>query len=66
MKIILYSTGCPRCEVLKKKLAEKSVNYTEVTSVEDMLALGIKEVPVLSVNETLMNFKEAVDWVNNQ
>lgn len=66
MKIILYSTGCPRCEVLKKKLAEKSVNYTEVTSVEDMLALGIKEVPVLSVNETLMNFKEAVDWVNKQ
>lgn len=66
MKIILYSTGCPRCEVLKKKLAEKSVSYTEVTSVEDMLALGIKEVPVLSVNETLMNFKEAVDWVNNQ
>ena len=66
MKIILYSTGCPRCEVLKKKLAEKSVNYTEVASVEDMLALGIKEVPVLSVNETLMNFKEAVDWVNNQ
>lgn len=66
MKIILYSTGCPRCEVLKKKLAEKSVSYTEATSVEDMLALGIKEVPVLSVNETLMNFKEAVDWVNNQ
>lgn len=66
MKIILYSTGCPRCEVLKKKLAEKSVNYTEVTSVEDMLALGIKEVPVLSVDEVLMNFKEAVDWVNNQ
>lgn len=66
MKIILYSTGCPRCEVLKKKLAEKSVNYTEVTSVEDMLAIGIKEVPVLSVDETLMNFKDAVDWVNNQ
>lgn len=66
MKIILYSTGCPRCEVLKKKLAEKSVNYTEVTSVEDMLALGIKEVPVLSVDDTLMNFKDAVDWVNNQ
>lgn len=65
MKIILYSTGCPRCEVLKKKLAEKSVNYTEVTSVEDMIALGIKEVPVLSVDDTLMNFKEAVDWVNN-
>ncbi len=66
MQIILYSTGCPRCEVLKKKLAEKSVKYTEVASVDDMLALGIKEVPVLSVDSGLMSFKEAVDWVNNQ
>lgn len=66
MQIILYSTGCPRCEVLKKKLSEKSVDYTEVTSVDDILTLGIKEVPVLSVDGGLMSFKEAIDWVNNQ
>lgn len=66
MKIILYSTGCPRCEVLKKKLAEKNIDYSEVNSVDDMLALGIKEVPVLSVDSALMNFREAVDWTNNQ
>lgn len=66
MQITLYSTGCPRCEVLKKKLSEKSVDYTEVTSVDDMLALGIKEVPMLSVDGGLMSFKEAIDWVNNQ
>lgn len=66
MQIVLYSTGCPRCEVLKKKLAEKNISYSEVNSVDDMLALGIKEVPVLSVSGTLMNFKDAVDWTNNQ
>lgn len=66
MQITLYSTGCPRCEVLKKKLSEKSVAYTEVTSVDDMLALGIKEVPVLSVDGGLMSFKEATRWINNQ
>lgn len=66
MRIILYSTGCPRCKVLKKKLAEKNINYSEINSVDDMIALGIKEVPVLSVNEKLMDFKQAIDWVNNQ
>ena len=66
MKIILYSTGCPRCGVLKKKLAEKNIDYGEVNSVDDMLALGIKEVPMLSVDGNLMNFREAVDWTNNQ
>lgn len=39
--VILYSTGCPRCSVLKKKLEEKGINYTENNSVDEMLALGI-------------------------
>lgn len=63
---ILYSTGCPKCEVLKKKLAEKGVQYTENNSVDEMLKLGIEAVPVLKVNDRLLNFKEAVDWVNKQ
>lgn len=66
MQIVLYSTGCPRCDVLKKKLTEKGVHYSEVNSVENMLSIGIKEVPVLSVDGNLMNFKEAVDWINNR
>lgn len=64
--IILYSTGCPRCDVLKDKLDTKSVSYNENNSVDEMTALGILEVPVLSVNGQMMNFKEAVEWVNNQ
>lgn len=63
---ILYSTGCPKCEVLKKKLAEKGVRYTENNSVDEMLKLGIEVVPVLKVNDRLLDFKEAVDWVNKQ
>jgi glutaredoxin len=62
--IILYSTGCPRCNVLKKKLSEKNITYTENTSTEEMLALGITEVPVLSLDGVLLNFREAVDMLN--
>lgn len=64
--IILYSTGCPKCEVLKKKLNEKGVTYTENNSVDEMLALEITQVPVLDNNGTLMDFKQAVEWVNKQ
>ena len=64
--IILYSTGCPKCNVLKKKLAEKNVEYAEITHVDKMLALGITQVPVLSINGILMSFKEAVEWINQQ
>lgn len=63
---ILYSTGCPKCEVLKKKLAEKGIQYTENNSVGEMLKLGIEAIPVLKVNDRLLDFKEAIDWVNKQ
>ena len=64
ISIVLYSTGCPKCSILKKKLEEKQIPYDMVTDIEEMLALGISEVPVLSVNGKLMSFPNAVKWVN--
>lgn len=65
MKIILYSTGCPKCDVLKKKLKAKNIEYVENNNVEDMESLGIDQVPVLSVDGNLMSFAEANNWINN-
>lgn len=62
--VTLYSTGCPKCGILKKKLSEKSIEFIEEMSVEKMLELGITQVPVLSVNGEMMDFTEAVKWVN--
>lgn len=64
--VILYSTGCPRCEVLVKKLKEKNIEYTENNSVDEMLALGIQTVPVLEVDGKRMEFTTANKWVNEQ
>lgn len=64
--IILYSTGCPLCKVLKSKLDEKGIAYEENNSIDEMQALGITQVPMLKVNEELYAFKQAVDWVNNK
>lgn len=66
MKPILYSTGCPKCNVLKKKLAEKNIDFVENNSVEEMLLLSIVQVPMLQVEDKIMNYKESVEWVNNQ
>ena len=65
IKVVLYSTGCPKCNILKKKLAAKNVYYTEINDVDEMLKLGIKEVPVLAVNDRLMNFNKAIKFLNN-
>lgn len=64
--IILHSTGCPKCEVLKKKLNEKGVDYTENHDVEVMFSLGLTHVPILDVNGELLEFADAVAWINQR
>ena len=66
MEIIMYSTHCPRCNVLAKKLQQKNIEYTTIDDVEIMTNLGFLNVPILVVNGGApMEFKEANDWVNS-
>ena len=37
MKIILYSTHCPRCNVLEKKLKTKNISYEEINDLKKEL-----------------------------
>ena len=62
-KIILYTTGCPKCFVLKKKLEAANISYEACTDVDIMRSLGINAVPVLVVNEKMLNFIEANEWI---
>jgi hypothetical protein len=48
------------------KLDKKGINYTEVEDVNTMLAKGIKTAPYLEVDNELMDFTQAVAWVNAQ
>lgn len=65
MSLTLYSTGCPKCKVLKTKLEAKNIPYEENHDVNEMQSLGISSVPVLSVDGKLLPFVEANQWINN-
>lgn len=65
MENILYTTHCPKCAVLASKLQDKNIPYTEVTDIETMKQKGFMSVPYLEVKGQILNFKEAIDWVNN-
>ena len=64
--VVLYSNGCPRCTILKRKLDEKGIDYSVCMEVEEMLSLGITNVPVLKVDDKMMGFSEAVKWVSEK
>ena len=65
MNVVMYSTGCPKCKSLKKKLDENKVVYEEETDVEKMKSKGIDRVPVLEVDGKLFSYSEAVKLVND-
>lgn len=63
--VVLYSTGCPKCNVLKRKLDAANVQYSTVNDVDEMLKLGLKSAPALGVGTEIMDFKNAIEWVRN-
>lgn len=65
-EITLYSSGCPRCKVLEKKLNDKSIEYNLFADVDKMVEMGLTMMPVLEVDGTRMDFKAANNWINER
>lgn len=66
MKIILYSTGCPKCKILESKLNAKNIQYDKNTDTDEMIRLGFQTVPKLKVDDEILDFGESVKWINNR
>lgn len=71
MNAILYSTGCPRCTVLKKKLDAANIQYTEVTDMSKIrqacAVLNTNSVPILEIEDGhMLDFAKAVAWINSE
>ena len=65
MKVVLYSTDCPQCKVLKKKLDDKGIEYEVVSDVDEMLRLGFTSAPMLTVDDEIMNPQMAFLWLES-
>lgn len=68
MKVTLYSTGCPKCNVLKKKLEAANINYTEVTDTDKVSQIcnstGFDSVPIIAIEDGhILDFNRAIAWV---
>lgn len=64
--VILYSTGCPKCQVLKSKLDSKNISYELFDNKDKMIDKGFTNVPILEVDGEIMDFKRAVEWINKE
>lgn len=65
--IKVYSTGCPKCRVLLKKLDKNDIKYQVVSDMAEMKSLNITTIPmILLENGNFMNFNESIEWLKEQ
>lgn len=65
MDIKFYTTHCPKCLVLEKKLKNSGLEYQIITDIESMKATGKLTSPLLEVDGRIMEFSEAVSFLNS-
>lgn len=64
MKITLYTTHCPMCNVLEKKLQMANLQYETNEDPNEISKLGYLAAPLLKVDEDVYTFKAATVWLN--
>lgn len=64
--MILYSTGCPKCKILKEKLDSLHIDYTICDDMDLMISKGFMSVPVLEIKNKIMTFNEAIKWLKEK
>lgn len=62
-KIILYTTHCPMCKMLRMKLDQAKIQYEICDDVDYMISKGYKKAPMLEVDDTVLTMKEALTWL---
>ena len=51
---------------MQKKLESKNIDYTVNNNEDEMVSVGMTEAPSLFVDGKLLNFSEAIEWVNSR
>lgn len=63
---VLYSNGCPKCNVLKSKLEQKNIAFELSDDFSSLIGLGYRTAPLLKTNDGILVFTDAVKWVDSQ
>lgn len=65
--ITVYTTHCPKCNMLEKMLKNAGFEYTTFEDVDKMVEMGLQSAPYMQVNcGELMDFKTAMNWIKER
>lgn len=58
--IILYSTGCPKCEILKGRLEKNNIKFHISDDVDYLIENGFQTAPVLQIDDQFYEYADAM------
>lgn len=66
----LYTTHCPKCKVIEKKMALKGIEYEEEDNIDEIMKVaakaGVNSAPLLETDDgRVLNFAEANRLLNS-
>lgn len=65
MQVILYSMpNCPQCKALKDRLICGNYHFQVIDDIELMLSKGFTHVPMVEINNKIMNYAETIKWMD--
>lgn len=61
----LYSTHCPKCNLLEKQLLKQNIEFEVIDDKDVMIAKGFQSAPKLEINGEILDYNIALKWVMN-
>ena len=67
MTVKMYTTHCPKCDVMERKLNEANIQFEAIDDMAKVLevatSLGFTMAPLLEVDGRVMDFKDGIEWI---
>ena len=63
--MVLFSTDCPQCKVLKMKLEMKGIEFDICHDIQEVIDAGFRRAPILKLDSgEYLNFDQANKFIN--
>lgn len=59
--VTLYSTGCPKCNILEGRLTKDNIEFSISDDVDKLMEMGFQTAPILQINDEYIDFVEAMN-----
>lgn len=63
--VVLYSTGCPKCNVLEGRLKKNNINFKVSYNIDKLIEMGFQSAPILKVNDNYFDFGRAMNMLKS-